>query len=164
MSVTFLGNPVTLEGTPVTVGEMMPDFTVTTTDLVDVKPMEEKGKKIILSVPSVDTGVCSMELGKFMNFMKGQDEVKVVSVSMDLPFALSRWCQAEGNEILQTTSDYKNRDFGAKTGTYMKENGLLCRAAFVTDEDGKVIYTEYVDEVSHEPDYEKILKAAGLKD
>lgn len=163
MPITFAGNPVTLSGTPIQTGEQMPDFTVTTTELTDIQPMQEKGKKIILAVPSVDTGVCSLELSKFMNFMKGQDEVKVISVSMDLPFALSRWCQAEGNDILTTTTDYKNRDFQEKTGTRMEENGLLARAAFVTDEDGKVVYSEYVSEVASEPDYDAILKAAGLK-
>jgi thiol peroxidase len=160
---TFLGTPVTLEGTALKAGDQMPDFTVTSLELKDIKPMEKKGRKIILSVPSVDTGVCSMELGKFMNFVKGQDEVEVVSVSMDLPFALSRWCQAQDNDVLLTTSDFKDRDFAAKTGTRMAENGLLTRAAFVTDEDGKLVYTEYVDEVSHEPHYDAILEAAGLK-
>ena len=93
---TFLGNPVTLEGTRLSAGEEMPNFTVTTTDLTDIQPMEKRGKKIILAVPSVDTAVCSMELAKFMNLIKGQDEVEVISVSMDLPFALTRWCQEIG--------------------------------------------------------------------
>ncbi len=162
--ITFAGNPVTLEGKQLETGEMMPDFTVVDTELNEVKPMEEKGKKIILSVPSVDTGVCSLELGKFLNFMKDQDGVEVVSVSEDLPFALARWNREHENAKILTTSDFKLDDFAAKTGTRMKDNGLLCRAAFVTDEDGKIVYTEYVDEVTHEPDYEQVLRAAGLKD
>ncbi len=161
---TFLGNPVTLEGEQLQVGEMMPDFEVTSVDLTPIKPMEEKGPKIILSVPSVDTGVCSMELGKFLNFIKGQDDVKVVSVSMDLPFALDRWNKMEDNKQLITTSDFKDHDFAKKTGTRMEENGLLTRAVFVTDEDGKLVHVEYVDEVSHEPDYDAALQAAGLTD
>jgi len=160
---TFLGNPVTLEGTRLSAGEEMPNFTVTTTDLTDIQPMEKRGKKIILAVPSVDTAVCSMELAKFMNLIKGQDEVEVISVSMDLPFALTRWCQAENNKQLLTTSDYKDRDFAKKTGTYMKENGLLARSVFVTDEDGVLTHGQYVDEVSEEPDYDAALIAAGLK-
>lgn len=161
---TFLGNPVTLEGEQLQVGEMMPDFEVTSVDLTPIKPTEEKGPKIILSVPSVDTGVCSMELGKFLNFIKGQDDVKVVSVSMDLPFALERWNKMEDNKQLVTTSDFKDHDFAKKTGTRMEENGLLTRAVFVTDKDGKLVHVEYVDEVSHEPDYDAALQAAGLTD
>ncbi len=161
--ITFLGNPVTLEGEQLSVGEQMPDFTVVNTELAEVSPMETKGKKIILSVPSVDTGVCSLELGKFLNFMKDQEGVEVVSVSEDLPFALDRWNKEHENASILTTSDFKLDDFAKKTGTRMEENGLLCRAAFVTDEDGKLEYVEYVDEVSHEPDYEAVLKAAGLK-
>ena len=76
--------------------------------------MQEKGKKIILAVPSVDTGVCNLELEKFMEYMKGRDDVQVISVSMDLPFALDRWCQAHKGNVL-TTSDYKERDFAKKT-------------------------------------------------
>ncbi len=160
---TFLGNPVTLEGTPLTVGMEMPDFEVIGTDLSQVHPMEKKGKKIILAVPSADTGVCSLELAKFMNKAKGHDDVEVLSVSEDLPFALDRWSKAEGNTVIHTYSDYKDHDFAKKTGTYMKENGLLARSVFVTDEDGKIVYLQYVDEVSHEPDYSKALEAAGIK-
>lgn len=159
---TFLNTPVTLVGDPLAVGDQMPEFTVTTVDLNDIKPMEKPGKKIILAVPSVDTGVCSLELAKFMNFIKGQDEVEVVSVSNDLPFALARWCQANDNKQLVTTSDYKLHDFAKKTGTLMKENGLLARSVFVTDDQGQLVYVEYVDEVSHEPNYKAVLEAAGL--
>lgn len=87
---TFLGNPVTLEGEALKVGETMPDFEVISTSLEPLHPMQEKGKKIILAVPSVDTGVCNLELEKFMEYMKGRDDVQVISVSMDLPFALDR--------------------------------------------------------------------------
>lgn len=160
---TFLGNPVTLDGYQLKVGDAMPDFTVTDVNLAEIHPMEEAGKKIILSVPSVDTSVCSMELGKFRNFMKDHKDIKVYSVSMDLPFALARWNKTEDNDTIITTSDFKDHDFAKKTGTLMQENGLLARAAFVVDEDGKVIYEEYVDEVSHEPDYQAVLKAAGLQ-
>lgn len=160
---TFLNKPVTLEGKQPVVGEMMPDFEVINLDLQPVHPMETKGKKIILAVPSADTGVCSLEMAKFMNAVKGAQDVEVLSVSEDLPFALARWCQAQNNENLQTYSDFKDRDFAAKTGLRMKENGLLARAVFVTDEDGKIVYEQVVDEVSHEPDYKAALKAAGLE-
>lgn len=161
--VTFLGNPVTLDGKQLRTGEMMPEFVTVNANMETVEPMATPGRKIILSVPSVDTDVCSMELGKFLNFVSGQDDVKVYSVSEDLPFALARWNKEHDNTSLITTSNFKDQDFSKKTGTRMKENGLLCRAAFVTDENGKLDYVEYVGEVSQEPDYQAILKAAGLK-
>lgn len=161
--VTFLGNPVTLEGKQLEEGMMMPDFEVVDLELKDVKPMETKGKKIILAVPSADTGVCSLEMAKFMNDTKDQDEVEVMAISMDLPFALGKWCQAQNNKSLKVYSDFKDRDFAAKTGTRMAENGLLARSVFVTDEEGKLVHVEYVNEVSHEPDYKAALKAAGLE-
>lgn len=162
--VTFLGNPVTLEGEALKVGDQMPEFEVVKTDMTTFEPMKEAGKKIILAVPSVDTEVCSLELHKFKEFIKDKEGVEVISVSEDLPFALDRWSKAEENEKIISTSDYKSHDFGKKTGTYMKENGLLARSVFVTDENGKLVYVEYVDEVSHEPNYQNALKAAGLSE
>lgn len=161
--VKFVGKPVTLEGNQLKVGEMMPDFTVVNTDLEDVRPMEKKGRKIILSLPSVDTPVCSLEMEKFVNFAQNIKDVDIVSVSEDLPFALARWSKEHDNKQILTTSDFKQDEFARMTGTRMEENGLLCRAAFVTDEDGKLVYVEYVDDVTFEPDYELIYKAAGIK-
>lgn len=161
--ITFLGNPVTLKGKQLSVGDVMPAFEVVNADLQPVAPMQNAGRKIILAVPSVDTAVCSLELAKFLNFTKDQDAVEIFSVSEDLPFALARWNKEHDNAKVVTTSDFKDQDFSSKTGTRMEENGLLARAAFVTDEDGKLVYVEYVDEVSHEPDYDAVLKAAGLK-
>ncbi len=161
--VTFAGKPVTLEGNQLNVGEMMPDFTVVNTDLEEVRPMDKKGRKIILSLPSVDTPVCSLEMEKFVNFAQNIKDVDIISVSEDLPFALARWSKEHDNKQILATSDFKLDEFARMTGTRMEENGLLCRAAFVTDEDGKLVYVEYVDDVTHEPDYELIYKAAGVK-
>lgn len=161
--ITFGGKPVTLEGSQLKTGDRMPDFTVVNTDLEEIRPMDTKGRKIILSVPSVDTAVCSLELGKFVNFVQNVPNVGVIAVSEDLPFALARWNKDHDNTKIVTASDFKLDDFAAKTGTRMKENGLLCRAAFVTDEEGRLVHVEYVDEVGNEPDYELIYKAAGIK-
>lgn len=161
--ITFLGQPVTLKGTQLHAGDEMPAFTVLNAAMEPVEPMKSKSKKIILSVPSIDTPVCSMELGKFLHFMEHNPGAEVYSISEDLPFALARWNTEHENSTLHTCSDFPNNDFAAKSGTRMKENGLLCRAAFVVDENGKIIYDEYVDEVSKEPDYLKILEAAGLQ-
>lgn len=159
---TFKGNPVTL-GEVVTVGEVMPDFVVTGSDLTDFNPLESDKKKLILSVPSVDTSVCSLELGKFINFVQGEDDVDVVAISMDLPFAQQRWSDEHNNKTIRMGSDFKNAAFGKAAGTRMEENGLLARAVFVLGPDNKVEYVEYVDEVGNEPDYDKALEAAGLK-
>lgn len=160
---TFLGNPVTLEGTQLKAGDDFPEFTVTGVDLVDFEPGKSDKRKLYLAVPSVDTDVCSLELGKFVNFVQGQDDVDVVAISMDLPFAQARWSKEHNNETIKMGSDYKDRAFAKASGTRMEENGLLARSVFVVSPDNKVEYVQYVDEVSQEPDYDKALEAAGLK-
>lgn len=92
---TFKGNEVTLVGAPLVEGSEMPAFTFVDKDLNTVDSTTLKGKRVFLSVPSIDTSVCSMEVAKFMNSLKDRDDVTVVSLSMDLPFALDRWCQAK---------------------------------------------------------------------
>lgn len=158
---TFAGAPVTLEGKQPRTGDIMPDFTVTDVNLEQIDPIKIPGTKIILSVPSADTPVCSKELAKFMHSVEDSD-VKLVSVSMDLPFALKRWMQMEQNDNLVATSDFKDRSFSKAAGVRMAENGLLARAVFVVDPAGKILYEEYVDEVTQEPDYDKALEAAGI--
>lgn len=156
--ITFQNKPVTLQGTFLTVGQVMPEFTVYKNDLSALNLSDIKGNKIILSVPSIDTGVCSMEVAKFMNFVKELKNVTCLSVSMDLPFALDRWCQAQGNENVITTSDYKDHSFAKASATYVEELGLLTRAVFVLDENNVIKHVEYVKEITNEPDYEKVLK------
>lgn len=156
--ITFQNKPVTLQGTFLTVGQVMPEFTVYKNDLSALNLSDIKGNKIILSVPSIDTGVCSMEVAKFMNLVKELKNVTCLSVSMDLPFALDRWCQAQGNENVITTSDYKNHSFAKASATYVEELGLLTRAVFVLDENNVIKHVEYVKEITNEPDYEKVLK------
>lgn len=156
--ITFQNKPVTLQGTFLTVGQVMPEFTVYQNDLSALNLSDIKGNKIILSVPSIDTGVCSMEVAKFMNLVKELKNVTCLSVSMDLPFALDRWCQAQGNENVITTSDYKDHSFAKASATYVEELGLLTRAVFVLDENNVIKHVEYVKEITNEPDYEKVLK------
>ncbi|MFR7639283.1 MAG: thiol peroxidase [Allobaculum sp.] len=161
--ITFGSKPVTLEGTPIKTGDTFPSFKALDADFNEVEPMSKSGKTIVLAVPSIDTPVCSLELGKFLHFMNGKPEVRVISVSQDLPFALARWNRDHENDRIETLSNFHLEDFSTKTGTKMKENGLLCRAAFVVDENGKIIYDEYVSEVANEPDYVALLEAAGLQ-
>lgn len=152
---------MTLEGVQLKPGAIMPDFTVTDVNLAQIEPMKSDGTKIILSVPSADTPVCSRELATFMHALEGTD-VQLISVSMDLPFALKRWMDMEQNDNLTATSDFKDHSFAKAAGVRMAENGLLARAVFVVNPAGEILYDEYVDEVTQEPDYSKALKAAGI--
>ncbi|QEH69868.1 thiol peroxidase [Cellulosilyticum sp. WCF-2] len=158
MNVKFQGKPITLEGHHIEVGEPAPGFNVVDGQLQTISSSELKGKRVYVSVPSLDTGVCDREVRRFNEEATKLNDVKVYTISMDLPFAQARWCGAAGIENVVTLSDYKDRSFGQNSGTYIKELGLLTRAVFVIDENDKVIYVEYCEEVTEEPHYEEILK------
>lgn len=158
--VTFNQDPVTLLGTEVKIGDDAPDFTVLSNDLKEVSLKDYDGKvKLITTVPSVDTGVCSQETKRFNEEADKLDNVHVLTVSMDLPFAQIRWCAANGVENLDTLSDHRDADLGKNYGVLIKELRLLARAVFVVDSSNKVTYVEYVDEVTDFPDYEAALSA-----
>lgn len=159
MNVKFQGNPVTLEGNIVKVGDVAPDFVVIDNGLKPVAAKDLKGKRVYVSVPSIDTAVCDMEVRKFNQEAAKLQGVKIYTISMDLPFAQARWCGNAGIESVQTLSDYKDRSFGKEFGTYIKELGLLTRAVFVVDENDKVTHVEYCEEVTAEPNYEAVLNA-----
>ena len=159
MKVTFKGNEITLVGTEVKVGDTMPDFTVTNNSLDSVTFKATKGVRVFLAVPSIDTPVCDLEVRTFNQRASEVDNVTIYTVSMDLPFAQSRWCGAEGVNNVVTLSDYKDRSFGNNTGTYIKELGLLTRAVFVVGSDNKVSYVEHVSEVTEAPNYDDALDA-----
>lgn len=160
--VTMRGNPVTLVGEEVNVGDMAPDFTVIATDLNPVDFSSFRGKVcIISSVPSLDTPICDMSTRRFNEeaAMLG-DDVVVLTISMDLPFAMARWCGAAGVSHVKTLSDHREASFGTAYGLLMKENRLLARAVLVVDREGKVRYFELVKEIAQEPNYEAALAAA----
>lgn len=157
MQVKFQGAPLTLEGNIVKVGDKAPDFIAVDNDLKDFKFSDTKGKIVILSVPSLDTPVCDMEIRRFNEEASKLDGVKVYAISMDLPFAQSRWCAGANIKNVQSISDYKDRDFGKSYGVYVKELGLLARAVFIIDENNEVIYADYLEEMTSEPDYDKVL-------
>ena len=159
MKVTFQGNPLTLEGTQVKVGDNAPDFTVVGNDLNPIKFSETKGKRILLGVPSLDTPVCDMEVRKFNEEASKLNDVTVCTISMDLPFAQARWCGGAGIDKVITASDYKDREFGKNYGVHINELGLLSRAVFVVDENNKVAYVEYLSEITEEPNYDNALAA-----
>ncbi len=158
---TFKGGPLTLLGPEVRVGDRAPDFKLVGNDLADIDSAGLGGKVLVLSVaPSLDTPVCATQTRTFNEQAVGlSDDVVILSVSLDLPFALARFCGAEGIERVRTASDYKYRSFGEAYGVYIRELGLLARAVFVVGRDGKVVHAQYVPEVTNEPDYAAALDA-----
>jgi thiol peroxidase len=157
--ITMKGNPLTLMGDEVKVGEMAPDFVVLDNNLSPVKFSSFRGKTCILSsVPSLDTPVCDMETRKF-NEEAGRlgPDVAILTVSMDLPFAQKRWCAAAGVDKVQTLSDHRDASFGTSYGVLIKELRLLARAVFLVDRKGILQYIQLVKEVTKEPDYEAAL-------
>ncbi len=161
MNVTFQGNPLTLVGKQLQVNDTLPAFTVTGNDLSAISIEDTKGVRVFLTVPSLDTGVCSIEVAKFMEYFKDNKEVSCYAISMDLPFALDRWCQAKNNENVITASDYQTKSFAEATGTFLKELCLLTRAVFVVDADNVLHHVEYVSEVTNEPNYDAVLAAVA---
>lgn len=161
--VTMKGSPLTLIGNEVKAGQKAPDADLVAHDLSVVKLSSlTRGKVcIITSVPSLDTAVCDLETRRFNQEASGLgDDVVVLVVSMDLPFAQKRWCGAAGVKNVQTLSDYREATFGKAYGVLIKDLRLLARAVFVLDKQGVIRYVELVKEVASEPNYDAALSAA----
>ncbi|TYR76955.1 thiol peroxidase [Rossellomorea vietnamensis] len=159
-SITFKNNPVTLLGNEVKPGDAAPDFTVLANDLSEVSLNDTKGKvRLISVVPSIDTGVCDAQTRKFNEEAGTLENVEVLTVSADLPFAQRRWCGANGIENVQTLSDHRDMSFGEAYGVHIKEMRLLARAVFVVDSNDKVTHAEYVSEATNHPDYDAAIVA-----
>jgi len=161
--ITMKGNPLTLMGQELKVGDMAPDVVLANNDLAPVSLSSYQGKVcIISSVPSLDTPVCDMETRRF-NEEAGAlgDDVAIITVSMDLPFAQKRWCGAAGVDKVITLSDYGDMSFGNAYGVLIKELKLLARSIFVLDREGVIQYIQLVNEVAEEPNYQEILDAVG---
>jgi thiol peroxidase len=161
-NIKFKGEPVTITGNEIRTGQIAPDFTLTGTDLNPVKLSDFKNKVKIVSVfPSIDTGVCALQTKRFnKEASKLGDDIVILCISKDLPFAQSRFCGAERIDNVITLSDYKNNEFGEKYGFLLKELGLLTRGVIVIDKDNVVQYVEYVKEIAEEPDYRKAIDEA----
>lgn len=160
-SITFKGNPVTLLGNEVKVGDKAPNFTVLANDMSAVTLENTKGQvRLITAVPSIDTGVCDAETRRFNEESAKLDNVKILTVSVDLPFAQKRWCAAAGIENVQTLSDHRDLSFGEAYGVAIKELRLLARAVFVVDSSDIVTYVEYVSEATEHPNYDAAVEAA----
>ena len=160
MTVTFTGTPLNLSGTQLKVGDTIPEFTVVQNDLSQLALTDTHGVRIFLSVPSIDTPICEKEVNTFNQRAGEVAGVTVYTISMDLPFAQARWCGLNAVKTVVTASDYKGHEFAKATGTYINELGLLTRAAFVVDANNKVVYVEYLSEVTDFPNYDAILEAA----
>lgn len=161
VQVTFKQGPVTLVGNEVKVGDKAPDFTVLANDLSPVSLSNSEGKIRLFSVvPSLDTGVCDAQTRKFNEVAAGLGEdVVILTVSVDLPFAQKRWCGANGIESVQTVSDHRDLSFGEAYGVHIQELRLLTRAVFVVDQNNKVVYVEYVPEATDHPNYDAAIEA-----
>ena len=163
-NVTFKGNPVSLAGNEVKVGETAPDFKIQKSDMSEYSLGSSAGKtRVILSVPSLDTPVCDAETRRFNEEAAKIPEVEIACVSMDLPFAMKRWCAATGVDKIVTASDHRDASFGTNYGVLIQGGPLdrvHARAVFVIDPNDKVKYVEYVSDIANQPDYEAVLAAA----
>jgi thiol peroxidase len=162
-AVTFKGTPMTLAGEAVKVGQQAPDCTLHYFEggLKTLKPADLQGKPTLISVvPSLDTPVCQIQTKRFNQEVGALgDKINSVTVSLDLPFAMNRFCGAESIKNMRVGSDYQDRNFGESWGTLIEELKILSRAIFVLDADGKIVYAEYVPEVASEPNYEAAMAA-----
>ncbi|EGA90749.1 thiol peroxidase [Planococcus donghaensis MPA1U2] len=159
--ITFKNNPVTLPNTEVKVGDQAPEFTVLSNGLEPVSLKDTTGKvRLVSVVPSLDTGVCSDQTKRFSEEATSLgDNVEVLTISADLPFAQKRWTDINKVDAITTLSDHRDLSFGEAYGLTMQELRLLARSVFVLDENDKVTYVEYVSEGTDHPDYEKALNA-----
>ena len=160
-AVTMRGNPLTLLGNELNVGQPAPDVEVLDNDLNPVRLSNYKGKVCIVStVPSLDTPVCDMETRRFNQEAAdlGPD-VAILTISTDLPFAQKRWCGAAGVDKVVTLSDHRDAAFGNAYGVLIKELRLLARAVFVVDKQGVIRYSQLVPEIAEEPDYDAVIGA-----
>lgn len=160
--VTFKGNPLTLVGRRVAIGEKAPDFTALRRDLSTFSFQELQGKVVVINaVPSLDTPVCATQTRTFnQRSSELGDDVRVLVISMDLPFAQGRFCATEGIAQLEVLSDHREASFALAYGLLIKELRLLARAVLVVDRKGMITYQELVPEIAQEPDYEAAIQAA----
>ena len=163
-TVTLKGNPCNLAGTMPKPGDAAPAFTLTKPDLSAVTAADLRGQTVVLlTVPSLDTPVCQTEARKFNERAAALKGATVLVASSDLPFAIKRFCAAEGIQNVHGVSDLRDREFGRRWGVAIADGplaGVLARAAFVLGPDGKVRYSALVPEIAEEPDYDAVLKAA----
>lgn len=164
-TVTLKGNPIHTSGDLPAIGAPAPAFTLTTVDLAAVTPASFAGKTVVLNIfPSIDTPVCAASVRRFNAELDKLGDVAVLCASADLPFAHKRFCGAEGLDRVQSVSDLRDKEFGARYGVAIVDGpltGLLARAVVVIGKTGAVTYTQLVPEIAEEPDYAAALAAAA---
>ncbi len=160
-TVTLHGKPLTLAGGELSLGDVPPDFTILDQESHEVRLSQFKDKiKVISVTPSLDTPVCDLQLRRFNSeASRLPADVVVMNVSMDLPFAIARFCSAAGIDRVKTLSDHRDASFGNAFGLLIKELRLLARAVLILDRDNRMRYIEVVPELSNQPDYEKALQS-----
>ncbi len=160
MHITFSGNKMELIGSQLKVGETAPDFKAVDKDLGEFELYKIKSKHKILSIlPSIDTVVCMACTKKFEKYATEIKDASIITISMDLPFAQARFAKEAEINKTHLVSDYKFHEVAQKYGLLIKELGLLTRAVIILDENNKIIYTEYVSEITNEPNYVNALNA-----
>jgi thioredoxin-dependent peroxiredoxin len=161
IQVTMKGKPVTLLGEPINEGAAAPEFKAVDASFQPVKLSDFKGQVVLISaVPSLDTGVCSIQTKRFNEEAASlPSNVVVLTISEDLPFAQKRFCQTEKVNRIQVLSDSVWREFGARYGILIENMGLLARSVWVVRKDGSVGYRQLVSEIGTEPDYAAALRA-----
>ena len=159
--ITMKGNPLTLLGKETKVGEPASDFTVLTNDLQPFTLKDAGDKvKIISVVPSLDTGICELQTIQFNQEASELENVVILTISVDLPFAQKRFCGAKGIDKVITLSDHRDLSFGLNYGFVIEELRLLARGIVILDQENKVRYVEYVKEVAEHPDYDRAIEEA----
>lgn len=159
--ITFKGTPLTLVGTELKSGDQAPDFTLLDNELNEVRLKDFRGKiKVISVTPSLDTPVCDMQARRFNEeAARLPEDVVVLNVSMDLPFAISRFCATAGIDKVKTLSDHRDASFGTAYGVLIKELRLLTRSIVIIDKEDVIKYLEIVPEVTDQPDYDKAMQS-----
>lgn len=161
--IKFNGNPIHVSGDILGVGESMEDFTFVKEDLSEGNLADYSDQvKVVMAVPSLDTGICQKEARAFNEMIGKMEGVVGLTVSKDLPFAMKRFCSSEGIEDIISASDFRYNDFGSQNGLEMTDGplkGLFARVVFVLDKDNKIAYKEEVDDIVHEPNYEAAVAA-----
>ena len=157
-TVKFKGNDVHSSGKLPEIGSTAPDFTLVDAGLQEIHLSDYKGKRVLLNIfPSLDTSTCATSVRKFNRWVSEKDNIVVLCISKDLPFAQSRFCGAEGLENVITASDFRYNTFATDYGVLLTDGplkGLMARSVVALDENGKVLYTEQVAEITNEPNYE----------
>ncbi len=163
--ITLQGNPIHTSGELPAIGSPAPDFSLTDGELNDVSLKDFAGKKKVLSiVPSLDTGVCATSTKVFNDRLGGRDDVVVLVISADLPFAQARFCSAEGTDRVKTLSMMRDKHFARDYGVLISDGplaGITARAVMVLDENDRVLHAQLVPEIAQEPDYDAAIAALG---